>query len=1057
MNGGGQGLTTGWAVSSTLSLNTTQTLTLPAGVQADDIVLFIVGTNDNGSATVTPPADWETLISSQGSLVFTFTPRITIIWRRADGTEGASIQITTSAITSGSYISHRISNVDTETDPYSDLVVVASFTGQPNSPALTPPWEVDRTLWLSATVVTDALNQEVAPTDYTDAINNLSAGGARSARRSRIADSENPGAWSNASGAAWVAITLAFRPVQIPAEEPDDLAIIEEFVFDNDEKNLLLFTNNELRIVEDGGIVVRTDIGASITNGTFSAGLAGWTNFSSGDSTAEGTANGLELFCDGPNPCGIRQQGSVTNPGLVHGIDVEVTRGPVKIRLGTTTGADDTLSEITLRTGTHRLSFTPLTSFYVDLSSSVRRTVIVDQISIATAGDVVLATPWGAESLRSLRFNQDLNVMYVTLGGDVQQRRIERRSSSSWSLVLSDEQDGPSGTPNTDETILLTPSTREGNGTLTANKTAFRISDVGTLIKITQNGQYEARTVSGADQFSEPVRVIGVGTSRDITWTSAGTFVATIRLQRSVGNPDTWENVTTGTGTGDSPSPGTFAFNDGLDNAIIYYRVGIAAGGYTSGSASVTIFHAGGATDGVARITDFTSDISVEYEVLTSFAALTGSSEWVKGAWSDFLGWPRASTLHDGRLWLGRDIKFWGSVSGSFESHLAGDLPSSAVARDVAVGQQAPNIVWMSSGSRLLIGCAGFEVVVRSNSLDDPLSTTSMTVREVSTYGSADVQPIKFDSSIYFISRSGSRPMEFVIDAQLQEYRARPLTRLHRDIGRGGIRQIAVAREPETRIFYIREDGQCVVKLHDPAEAALGWARIITDGLFESVAVLPGDNEDEVYFIVRRGVNGEFRRYLEKMEPFFLETLADANRLDSYVRYEADPPATNVPIGTGAHLIASTVTVWADGALVGTRVITADGQFDEPLTSTKSVITFGLPYTARYRSSRLALGAKQGSALAQMAQPTHAAFLLLGSTRQLEFGGDFDSMVGIGNRSPVEVSEEAGEGLEDTTTDFLAINSASVNDVRFCLRAQSPHPITVAGYILDIHLDEKVN
>lgn len=863
----------------------------------------------------------------------------------------------------------------------------------------------------------------------------------------------------------------------VASPTPSAYTHMHPFVYRLNQKYLLMFTDEELRIVENGGIVVRPNVDCNqIANGTFT-GLAGWVNYSAGDSTAESGDQELILYCDGPNPAGIYQAVMTNEVGNPHHLDIQVRRGPVDIKIGISINGEEILETVTLRTGHHRLAFTPTAStFYIDLSSSVRRDVILKSITLALTGaDLVLPTPWAAADLRSLRMRQDLNVMFIA-DGTQQRRRLERRGSSSWSLVLSDEKDGPFLTTNIDETIIVAPTTRQGNGQLLSSKPLWKPSDVGSLFKLTQNGQYAQRVLAGEDQWTQPVRVTGVGSARSLTWTTSGTWSATVRLQRSVGNDSTWEDVTNtsiddGVFTTTSNTGSPFSYADGEDNSIIYYRVGIKTGQYTSGSANVTIFFPGGATDGIARITGYVANDTVDMEVLSPFAALSASSEWAKGAWSDILGWPKGTTIFDGRMWSGFGSKFWGSVSESFESQKAGDQPADAIARSISVGDQAPNVTWALSLSRLIIGCEGSEVVVRSNSLDEPLTTTSMTVREMSTYGSADVNPIKIDTRGVFVERSTRTPMELVYDPQVQDYIARPMTRMHRDIGRsGGIKQLAVARQPETRVFMVRGDGQCLVKLYDPGENVLGWSRILTpgaSGAIESVAVLPNQGgEDEVYFMVRRTIEGATVRYLEQMDPMYIESAAAANCLDSYVRYEG-APANNIPVGFAAHLIGQGVKVWADGAYMGTNVINVSGQLTTPLASTKEAITVGLGYTGRYRSSKLAFGAKAGTAIGQQGRPASIVLLLLDAvTAGIRIGGAFNNrMVGISTYLGADSADadegeaivyDSGPGLIDATTRSIPLPNATSNDPRLCIEFHAPFPATLQGYTIGHHLDEKV-
>jgi hypothetical protein len=67
---------------------------------------------------------------------------------------------------------------------------------------------------------------------------------------------------------------------------------------------------------------------------------------------------------------------------------------------------------------------------------------------------------------------------------------------------------------------------------------------------------------------------------------------------------------------------------------------------------------------------------------------------------------------------------------------------------------------------------------------------------------------------------------------------------------------------PYTRIFISREDGKVACLLYERLTGTFAWGRITTGGHVRSVAVLPGDGQDEVYFVVERG--GDF--FLERLD-----------------------------------------------------------------------------------------------------------------------------------------------------------------------------------------------
>jgi len=78
-------------------------------------------------------------------------------------------------------------------------------------------------------------------------------------------------------------------------------------------------------------------------------------------------------------------------------------------------------------------------------------------------------------------------------------------------------------------------------------------------------------SVSAAAQntWSDPIRIVG-----SFNLSISGTFVATVTVQRSE-DGSTWRDVDTWT----TPSEEV-----GYDPILNYYRVGVATGGYTSGT-----------------------------------------------------------------------------------------------------------------------------------------------------------------------------------------------------------------------------------------------------------------------------------------------------------------------------------------------------------------------------------------------------------------------------------------------------------------------------------------
>ena len=855
----------------------------------------------------------------------------------------------------------------------------------------------------------------------------------------------------------WTEGDMSLRPgFGKQCEVPGDIqSFIWPFVFDVSQTYLVLLQPGLLYIAREGALIARPATTATIAGGTFPS-LSAWTDISAGGGTAAATAGNLVLASDGTSIAGVRQHVSNAQAGVQTALNLQVLNGPVRLRVGTASGLDDLIGQTDLKTGYHSLMLVPSsTSFWIDLTSTLQRQVSLDSIAVAPAGLMALTAPWtDIATIRGLKWQQSGNVLYASSGKGPKQR-IERRGDGSWSIVNTDEQDGPFLTPNVDPSIMLTPSVIIGDGTLTASRPVFYPGHApsgnspGALFQITQSGQSVQTSLSAANQASDYVKVTGAS-QRVLDFNITGTFNAVVLLQYSVGNPYSWQNIGKGGYTAPLSAPGSLS--DTQANVDVYYRWFVFS--YVSGTINVSLTFTGGSTSGVMRVTGYTSPVAVSAEVLSPLASVVASNQWAEGAWSTVQGWPKGIGIFDGRLFNTYFDQFAGSQSDSFESFATGDMDSNAIVQSIGTAAANPG-VWVVGLQRLVIGTQGSETTVKASSLDVPLTPTNLGIRVGGTFGSADIQPWIIDQRAVYVEKSTFRLMELVMGGYPNyDYASANLCRMHKNLGRPGLVQLSVSRQPDTRIFALRSDGVLLCKLYAPDENALGWARIVTDGTIESATLLPqAGGEDLIYVLCARTVNGATKRFLELLDPFYIETAADANNLDCYTRIAL----SNTSEVTGAdYLEGRTVQVWIDGFRHPDRTVTG-GAFALDSTYPSGFLTYGLGYKGRYRSGKLAYGAQDGTALNQKARAVSVSFMLLNAlTAGISYGATFDEMDTLPDRDDSTPYDEATGLFTGVTESYAIPGNARSRDPRFCLELASPYPATVQGFVLGHEIMEKV-
>lgn len=803
------------------------------------------------------------------------------------------------------------------------------------------------------------------------------------------------------------------------------------FIFSSADTAKIELTNTVMRVWVNDAVISRPAVTAAVTNGNFGSDVTGWTDSDESGATSAWLAGGyLSLVGTGYARAIRTQQVTVNETGVEHALRIVIERGPVILRVGSTVGAEDYVAETSLGTGTHSLAFTPTGDFFIHFSSRTQYAVLVDSVNVEASGVMELPTPWLTASLSLIRYAPSGDVIFIACEG-YQQRRIERRATRSWSIVLYAPVDGPFRIENV-STIHLTPSAISGDITLTSSVPLFKSTHVGALFSLDSVGQTVSQVLTGDAQWSDPIRVTGVENTRQFRVNITGTWVGTIKLQRSVGDIGAWTDVVTYTANTNS------VYDDNLDNQIIYYRIGMDTGGYTSGTATAQIIFSGGSLTGIVEITAYSSSTSVSARVLQHLGNASATDNWSEGAWSAYRGYPSAGGLYEGRLWWGGKDKQYGSISdsySSFDDTLEGD--AGPISR--SIGEGPIDVVnWILPLERLLLSTAGGEWSAKSSSFDEPLTPTAFNLKRFSTQGSAKVAPVAVDSEGLYVQKSGIRVHNLVFDAGRYNYDSIDATALVPEIGSPGIVHLAVQRQPDTRVHCVRSDGKVAVFIYDKVEAVKCWVLVETDGVVEDVVVTPGSLEDNVYYVVKRTINGSDVRFLEK---WALETECRGGNVnkqaDAFVAVDLGAPGTVVSGLT--HLEGETVVVWGDGDDRGTYTVTGGAI---TLDTACRYVVAGLSYEARYQSTKLKEldVAKRIVDINLMLAYTHS--------QGIQFGGDFDVMDDLPLiEEGTTVPSSVWSAYHNDSTPFPGNPSV---DSRVCIKAAAPRPAGVLAIVVNL-------
>ena len=373
-------------------------------------------------------------------------------------------------------------------------------------------------------------------------------------------------------------------------------------------------------------------------------------------------------------------------------------------------------------------------------------------------------------------------------------------------------------------------------------------------------------------------------------------------------------------------------------------------------------------SNGYAKITAFSSATSVTADVEDDFDTTSANTDWKLGAFSDTTGHPSCVSFFEQRLvFAGTSSEpqtLYFSKSGDYENMTAGTNADDAMVYTIA-SNQVNVIRFLKTQRTLIVGTVGGEFTVSADGTDAAVTPTNITIKRQSSYGSANVDAIPAGNATLFLQRAKRKIRELSYNFDVDGYQAADLTILNDVVTKTGINEMTYQQSPDSILWCVRDDGVLAGLTYLRGEEVIAWHRHILGGSFgdgnavvESVASISGElNEDELWVIVKRTINGATKRYVECFAQFDFDetTPTDFRFLDSHLTYSGS--ATTTLSGLG-HLEGQTVSILADGATHPNKVVSS-GSITLDRQTEKAVV--GLSYDSVLQTMRIEGGAAEGT------------------------------------------------------------------------------------------------
>lgn len=443
---------------------------------------------------------------------------------------------------------------------------------------------------------------------------------------------------------------------------------------------------------------------------------------------------------------------------------------------------------------------------------------------------------------------------------------LSRYDDDDWRLEEYESNDGPFMLENVDTSLMMACSATGGTAaiTLTTTGAVFNADHVGALFKMTHYIAAQSVTVAFTGTASS------ASISCFTTWRiiSHGTWTGKVRIEKSIDGGSTW------TALRDFSSAADFNINtygtEDIETNPVPFLIRVTCYSYTSGTCNVDLTSDPFYQSGIARIATVSNSTAATATILTAFGSTSATVSWAEGAWSDYRGYPALGAFHQDRLCFAatddEPMNIWMTQTGNYTSFLVNSTVLDTDAINVKLLARQLNAVngLVSIGDLISLTSASEWRVGADNTI---LSPNTIHAKTQGYRGSNGLCPVIIGNQIIYVQANGSVVRNLGYDYSIDAYTGVDLRILSEHLfTRYNIVDIEYQQDPNSLVWCVRDDGKLLSMTYMQEQDVIAWSWHETDGLVESITVIPQDGYDELWLLVNRNGTRFIEYMVQRME-----------------------------------------------------------------------------------------------------------------------------------------------------------------------------------------------
>lgn len=654
---------------------------------------------------------------------------------------------------------------------------------------------------------------------------------------------------------------------------------------------------------------------------------------------------------------------------------------------------------------------------------------------------IEVTTPFTSDILFDLNCNQSGDVMFIC-SGKYPIQTLSRYSDTDWRMSTYKLTEQPYDEINTDNGHTLTVN----GDTITSTKDLFTQDMVGSVIQIAYYVE-AVHTKSTGEVVEKKVKrymqaqtiektynninynVGAFSTDTELSWkfTTHGTWEGTVKLQISNNDGQTWKDYRTYTSKNDYNVTDTGKIEAG---ARLKYVSDIKSGSVNC-DLSIMPF----TQYGIVEIKSVTDAKNAKVNVLNGIKEGEPSYQWKLGSWNRGRGYPKLCTFYQDRFVVAAtDSKpnfIWFSRTGDYPNFgvekVEGTITDDSAITLPVINRKMCEIRHLVPANDLIILTSGNEWIVRG---DKTITPTNCNLKTQTQRGALSCEPQFIGNRCVFVQERGGTVRDMGYSYESDNYTGQDLTLFVKTLVKGHLAVTsAYAQDPDSIIYYVRDDGQLNCLTYIPEQKVYGWSHFVTNGKYRYVESVAEGEQDTIYFVVDRVINNKSVKCIERSIPLYTEDNSDVF-LDCYVKVANSIKTDYI---NAPHLVGQMVDIVIDGQQMPSRVVPSTGVIK--LDGKANVITVGLPYTTKIKIPSVEQQINDGTLQGRVATVSRVVLRMYKS-----FGGKvgrtFDRMDDI-----TLPPNELFTGDKPVILPKMGINYST--DTSICIKHSDPFPFNL--------------